>query len=88
MTYTVTYTRRARHDLRKLPPQVAQRIVMAVSAIKESPYTHLRKMGGFSQNPVYRLRVGEYRVILTVEDEHLLILVLEARHRSRVYRKY
>ena len=32
-------------------------------------------------SPIYRFRVGEYRVILTIEDEHLLILVLETGSR-------
>ena len=50
------------------------------------PYRHVRKPAGFSGTPVYRLRVGRYRVVLTIEDERLLILVLEATvvedHRS------
>ncbi|HOI12753.1 MAG TPA: type II toxin-antitoxin system RelE/ParE family toxin [Methanoculleus sp.] len=86
MTYTVTYTNRARRDLKRLPPETARRIIRAVAGLREDPYSQVRKLAGFSRTPVYRLRVGEYRVVLTIEDERLLILVLEAGHRSGIYR--
>ncbi|NQS74249.1 MAG: type II toxin-antitoxin system RelE/ParE family toxin [Methanoculleus sp.] len=86
MTCTVIYTARARWDLRKLPAEAARRIIRSVAGIRENPYRHVRKLAGFSRTPVYRLREGWYRVILTIEDERLLILVLEAGHRSSIYR--
>ncbi len=85
MTYTVTYTARARRDLQKLPPEAARRIIRSVAGIREAPYRHARKLAGFFRTPVYRLRIDRYRVILTIEDERLLILVLEAGHRSSIY---
>lgn len=85
MTYTVTYTARARRDLQNLPPEAARRIIRSVAGIREAPYRHVRKLAGFSRTPVYRLRIDRYRVILTIEDERLLILVLEAGHRSSIY---
>lgn len=42
-------------------------------------------MKGFS---LYRLRVGEYRVIMSIERERMVVFVLEVGHRSTVYRKY
>jgi len=41
--------------------------------LREDTHRHIRKPAGFSGTPAYRLRVGDYRVILTIEDEHLLI---------------
>ena len=86
MPYTVTYTARTRRDLQSLPPEAARRIIRSVAEIRENPYRHVRKLAGFSRPPVYKLREGWYRVILTIEDERLLILVLEAGHRSSIYR--
>ena len=86
MTYTVTYTARARRDLRKLPAEAARRLILAIAGIREEPYQHVRKLAGFSGTPVYRFRVGRYRAVLTIEDEQLLILVLEAGDRSSIYR--
>lgn len=86
MTYTVIYTARARRDLKSLPPTAAHRIILSVAGLRENPYRHLKKLAGFSRTPVYRLRVGMYRVVLTIEDERLLILVLEVGHRSAIYK--
>jgi mRNA interferase RelE/StbE len=86
MTYTVIYTARARRDLRKLPAEAARRLILAIAGIREEPYQHVRKLAGFSGTPVYRFRVGRYRAVLTIEDEQLLILVLEAGDRSSVSR--
>ncbi|CCJ35939.1 plasmid stabilization system protein [Methanoculleus bourgensis MS2] len=86
MTYTVIYTARARRDLRKLPAEAARRLILAIAGIREEPYQHVRKLAGFSGTPVYRFRVGRYRAVLTIEDEQLLILVLEAGDRSSIYR--
>lgn len=49
---------------------------------RENSHRHVRKPPGFSRAPVYRLRAGRYRVILTIEDERLLISVLEAAVRE------
>ena len=86
MTCTVIYTARARWDLRKLPAEAARRLILAIAGIREEPYQHVRKLAGFSGTPVYRFRVGRYRAVLTIEDEQLLILVLEAGDRSSIYR--
>ncbi len=86
MTYTVTYTARARRDLKRLPPRAAIRIIQVVAGLRNDPYAQVRKLAGFTRTPVYRLRVGEYRVVLVVEDERLLVLILGAGHRSIIYR--
>ncbi len=36
---------------------------------------------------VYRVRVGDYRVIYAVEDSFLVVLVVEVGHRKEIYRK-
>ncbi len=86
MTYTVTYTARARRDLKRLPPRAAIWIIQAVAGLRNDPYAQVRKLVGFTRTPVYRLRVGEYRVVLVIEDERLLVLILGAGHRSIIYR--
>ena len=86
MTYTVTYTARARRDLKRLPPRAAIWIIQAVAGLRNDPYAQVRKLVGFTRTPVYRLRVGEYRVVLVIEDERLLVLILGAGHRSTIHR--
>lgn len=88
MTFSVIYTARARRDLKQLPREIAQRCIRAISNIKEDPFPFVKKLKGSRQAPLYSLRIGEYRAILSIEDDRLIIFIIEIGHRSGVYRKY
>jgi mRNA interferase RelE/StbE len=88
MTFSVIYTTRARRDLTRLPREVAQKCIRAISGIREDPYAYMKKLEGAKTAPLYSLRIGEYRAILSIEGDRLIIFVLEVGHRSTVYRKY
>ena len=87
MSYKVEYTSKAREDLKKLPLEIAQSIIRSINSIKDNPYPHVKNIKGTQKNPLYTHRVGEYRVILYLENERLLTLVIEAGHRKKIYRK-
>ncbi|MFZ3383477.1 MAG: type II toxin-antitoxin system RelE/ParE family toxin [Candidatus Methanoperedens sp.] len=88
MNYMVEYTSKARKDLKKLSLEIAQNIIKSIKSIKDDPYPHVKKVKGTQKNPLYTHRVGEYRAILYIENERLMILVIEAGHRKKIYRKY
>lgn len=88
MTFSVIYSERARWDLRKLPPDVARACIRAISRIKEDPWSFVKKLKGSKKSPLYSLRIGDYRAILSIEDDRLIVFVLEIGHRSTIYRKY
>ncbi|MCX9084712.1 MAG: type II toxin-antitoxin system RelE/ParE family toxin [Candidatus Methanoperedens sp.] len=88
MSYTVEYTSKARKDLKKLPLEVAQNIILSINIIKTEPYSYVKKIKGTKKHPLFTHRVGEYRVILDIEDDRLLIIVIEAGHRRTIYKKY
>ncbi len=88
MSYKVEYTSKARKDLKKLPLEISQSIIRSINSIKDDPSPHVKKIKGTQKNPLYTHRVGEYRAILYIENEFLLILVIEAGHRKKIYRKY
>jgi len=53
--------------------------------LAENPRPHgVRKLAGVEG--VYRVRVGNYRMIYRVEDDELLVLVLKIGHRRDVYK--
>ena len=73
--------------MRKLDKQIAKRIVAKLHEISqlEDP----RSMGkGLTENKsgLWRYRVGDYRIVVDIEDDVLVILVVDLDHRSRVYR--
>ncbi|MDW7728341.1 MAG: type II toxin-antitoxin system RelE/ParE family toxin [Candidatus Methanoperedens sp.] len=88
MNYKVEYTRKAKRDLKNLSLDVAQNIILSINSIKSDPYSHVKKIKGTKSHSLYTHRIGEYRVILSIEDERLLIIVIEAGHRNKIYRKY
>ncbi|NJD53456.1 MAG: type II toxin-antitoxin system RelE/ParE family toxin [Candidatus Methanoperedens sp.] len=88
MSYRVEYTSKARKDLKKLPLDIAQSIIRSINRIKDDPYPHVKKIKGAQKNPLYTHRIGEYRAILYIGNEHLLVLVIEAGHRKKIYRKH
>ena len=56
-----------------------------IQALATEPFPHgIRKLTG--ADDVYRLRVGRYRVLYTVEAGRLVVLVLKVGHRKDVYR--
>jgi len=82
MTYALDFTPVARKQFSKLEKGTQQRIVTALERIQIRPYPHVVRLVG---NLHHRLRVGDYRVILDIQDVKLLILVIEVGHRKRIY---
>jgi mRNA interferase RelE/StbE len=69
--------------LRKLDPPVARRLQAAIALLAEDPRPPAsRPLRG---RPAWRVRVGDYRVIYTIEDDVLLIVVVTLGHRRDVY---
>jgi mRNA interferase RelE/StbE len=88
MTFSVIYTTRARKDLRRLPLEIAKKCILTISKIRDDPFSFVKKLKGSKQAPLYSLRIGVYRAIMSIEEDRLLIFVLEVGHRSSIYRKY
>jgi mRNA interferase RelE/StbE len=83
--YQVIFARSARQELEELPQRVAERILARIEALAENPRPRgCRKLHGPSQ--LWRLRVGEYRVIYAVDDSKRTVDILVIRHRSDAYR--
>jgi mRNA interferase RelE/StbE len=74
----------ALRDLRALPIQVARRIGGSIDRYAETGAGDVRKLEGVQG--LYRLRVGDYRVIFEFEDGQLVVVVLRIRNRRDVYR--
>ncbi|MDO5675880.1 MAG: type II toxin-antitoxin system RelE/ParE family toxin [Propionibacteriaceae bacterium] len=84
MTYSIELRPAALRALRKIDPQDRRRIqgVIALLATDPRPPAAKRLAG----RPAWRVRVGDYRVIYTIEDDVLLVVVVTLGHRRDVYR--
>jgi mRNA interferase RelE/StbE len=73
-------------ELYKLDRSIARRVHAAVLALGDEPRPPgCRQLVGYPG--LWRTRVGDYRVIYTIEDDILLVLVLRIAHRSTVYNR-
>jgi mRNA interferase RelE/StbE len=82
--YRVEVRPAAIRALRKLDPKIRPRIEGAIALLAEDPRPPAsRPLKG---RPGYRVRVGDYRIIYTVQDDALLIVVVTLGHRRDVYR--
>jgi len=82
LTYRVIWSETAFKKLKKLDKKTAGRVIYKVEAIKQKPFRFIRRLKGF---PLYSLRVGSLRVILSVESNKLVIFVVTLDHRHKVY---
>jgi mRNA interferase RelE/StbE len=79
-TYAVTPP--ARRDLRRLDPPVQRRITKALERFVEDPYAgDIRRLNTIE----WRLRVGDWRVRFSFDDEQRVIIVLRVLPRGRAY---
>ena len=85
MAYKVIFKPSADKALSKLPVDVQRRMVAAVESLAAEPRPHgVVKMAG--DDNLWRVRVGEYRIVYEIHDGQLIVLVLRVAHRRDVYR--
>lgn len=81
--YRIELRPAALRALRKLDSPVARRVQAAIALLAEDPRPPAsRPLRG---RPAWRVRVGDYRVIYTIEDDVLLVVVVTLGHRRDVY---
>jgi mRNA interferase RelE/StbE len=84
MIYRIEFTKQASKQLKALSPQEQQRIKPKIDALVSIPRPDgVVKLSG--EDDLYRIRVGNYRIIYSIHDNQLLILVLKIGHRRDVY---
>ena len=90
MIWRVFFTPKAERDLKRLSMPDEQRIKDELTALAEElyPRTHVKKLKGHQSIPIYSHRIGRFRIILTIEDDVMVIFVIEIGDRSTVSRKY
>jgi len=90
MTYLVTVTNRAKKDLARLPKNIAKKIYEELKALagEENPKKYVKRLQGNKEPPFYSLRLGDYRVILNIVNNVMVIHAIEVGHRNKIYRKY
>lgn len=83
--YRVELAPAAARALRKLTAEVGRRIARRIDALATQPRAvDATKIEG--GEGLFRVRVGDYRIIYTVHDDVLLVLIVGIGHRSDIYK--
>lgn len=83
--YSVIFDRDIEKDFKRIPKKIVQNVLRRISglAINPTPPQSLKLSG---TEGAYRMRVGDYRVIYTINDPKREITVYHVRHRKDAYR--
>ena len=86
MAFTIEMSSTARRQLRKLDKTTQRKVAKRISRLAEDP----RPSGVVKltdvEPPVFRVREGQYRILYTINDKQLIVLVVRISHRSEAYR--
>lgn len=80
--YEIIFSQKAKKQLFKLENNIQERIITALERIRIRPEAYITKLVG---DPGFKLRIGNYRVIMDIDNNNLLILVIKAGHRKDIY---
>ena len=83
--YTVVFARSARKELQALDRTVATRILKRIEALTREPRpSRCKKLEGTDN--LWRIRIGDWRVVYSVDDNKSLVEISVIRHRREAYR--
>jgi mRNA interferase RelE/StbE len=85
MRYRIEFSPTAERQFKKLSKEVQIRLKHRIDILPENPFPRGVKKLSAEEN-IYRLRIGNYRIIYQVQGKALLILILKLGHRKNVYR--
>lgn len=88
MPWNISWSPTAQRQLEKIhksDKDAAQRIVTKLNDIVDDPFAFTDKLQGSS---LRKLRVGVYRIIMSLEEQKVTIFVVEVGHKSKIYDKY
>ncbi len=84
-SYRVILKPSVEKDLRLLPQSLVVRVFRQVEALQSNPIPRgARKLSAAEE--LYRVRVGDYRIVYAIDKDHGQVIVYCVRHRRDVYR--
>jgi len=83
MAFDVKWTSKAKKSLEKIERNITTRIITKVEFIKKDPLFYLKKL---VDKEIWRLRVGDYRILIDIDFENKILYILEVGHRKNIYK--
>ncbi len=83
--YSIRFKKSAEKELEKLPSQIIKRIVKSIDTLVENPKPVGSKKLEGQKESLWRIRIGDYRVIYLIEDVIKIIEIRRIGHRKDIY---
>lgn len=84
--YKIIIKKKAKKFIDKLPKNERLRVAIAIEQLPNGE--DIKKLKGEKNKGLLRLRVGDYRIIYSVDNGKLIIYVIDAGNRGEIYNKY
>lgn len=83
--YTVIIKETAQKQIKRLPSAYFKKVKETILKLETNPRPHgaIKLQGG---NNEYRIRIGVYRLLYSIQDNVLIVYVFDVDHRKQVYR--
>jgi mRNA interferase RelE/StbE len=85
LSYRIEFVRSSAKAYSRLDPVLQRRVDRELSRLSETP-RHPGVIRLQSDDELYRVRIGDLRLLFSVEDQVLLVLIVKIGHRGSVYR--
>lgn len=83
--YSIEYTRQALKALKTLPRNLQVQILEKIERLAAEPHSHHANAKKLQGRDGYRLRVGDWRVIYTIEHDVFIVRVVDIGPRGGIY---
>lgn len=86
-SFEIQWKASAKKELKKIDKVEIPKILKEIEKLSSEPYpTNHKKILGTEH--IFRIKIGNYRVIYSIENEQLIIEIIRVRHRKEAYRKF
>jgi len=82
--YSIEFLNSAAKEFRKLNIEIKRSMIDPIDALRNNPYSHKTKK--LRNTDLYRIRVGDYRIIYQIDDDEKTVLITKIGHRREVYK--
>jgi len=83
--YKIKFTKAAEKQIGKLQKNLQEKIVNKISLLANNPFPHGAKPIR-DRKELIRLRYGDYRIIYTIKEKELIIIIVKISHRDDIYK--
>jgi mRNA interferase RelE/StbE len=84
MTFEIRWTESSFKKLQKLDSIAQTRIIEKLDEAASDPFLVAKRLTGVN---LYSIRVGDYRIIVSIEKSKMIVFVIDLGHRSKIYKK-